>query len=367
MTSSHPVDDTIRFAERLLVLLDRGGRSATYKFAVLIGLMDLCLEQSVADGSAPSMVTTYQLAEKVVALYWRQARPFETEQTLQQNSGSQAKIISLIVTFQGVHSPDPSSSLHRAQLHARAAFEALLRDVEWVLIKMPLPKLQRIGRSSTPFIYKIAWDDEVTRRQITAPDFDNRILFVDRAADHLVRLTGLMRPLIQRQWTGMVAQLNGHPEFHLGQFLFGQERISLQPAREPLLAIQAGRCFYCEKPISKDPQVDHFLPWSRHADNGLDNLVIADRTCNSAKSDHLAAVEHIARWSEHLGRHDHELTSIAETLSWERDRPRTINVVRAIYSRLPGDVQLWRSRTDFSGLQPAQLQATLESLPASAC
>ena len=39
-------DDPIRFAERLLALLEEGSFTATYKFAVLLGLMDLCLEHS---------------------------------------------------------------------------------------------------------------------------------------------------------------------------------------------------------------------------------------------------------------------------------------------------------------------------------
>ena len=36
--------DAIRFAERVLELLDDGRYTATYKYAVLLGLMDLCLE-----------------------------------------------------------------------------------------------------------------------------------------------------------------------------------------------------------------------------------------------------------------------------------------------------------------------------------
>lgn len=41
-----PVEDrgAIGFAEKVLGLLDEGRFTATYKFAVLLGLMDLCLE-----------------------------------------------------------------------------------------------------------------------------------------------------------------------------------------------------------------------------------------------------------------------------------------------------------------------------------
>ena len=35
--------DVIAFGERLLALLDQGSFVATYKYAVLLGLMDLCI------------------------------------------------------------------------------------------------------------------------------------------------------------------------------------------------------------------------------------------------------------------------------------------------------------------------------------
>jgi hypothetical protein len=46
----------IRFAEKIVQLLDEGGFTATYKYAVLLGLMDLCLEQSAASGAPPTEV-----------------------------------------------------------------------------------------------------------------------------------------------------------------------------------------------------------------------------------------------------------------------------------------------------------------------
>ena len=90
----------IRFAEKIVQLLDEGGFSATYKYAVLLGLTDLCLERSAVDGSPPTSITTPQLAAKIVELYWPHAEPFDdTGVVLRQNSGSQARIVSLIERF----------------------------------------------------------------------------------------------------------------------------------------------------------------------------------------------------------------------------------------------------------------------------
>ena len=83
----------IRFAEKVILLLQQGGFTATNKFAVLIGLMDLCLEQGARNGAAPESVTTRQLAEKVIALYWPQTNDYKGR-TLRQNVGGEAKILS---------------------------------------------------------------------------------------------------------------------------------------------------------------------------------------------------------------------------------------------------------------------------------
>jgi len=46
MTNHTPGDQSlIRFAEKVLALLDQGTFTATYKYAVLLGLMDLCMEK----------------------------------------------------------------------------------------------------------------------------------------------------------------------------------------------------------------------------------------------------------------------------------------------------------------------------------
>ena len=36
--------------------------------------------------------------------------------------------------------------------------------------------------------------------------------------------------------------------------------------------LQGGRCFYCEDALRGPTDVDHFIPWARYPDNGLDNL-----------------------------------------------------------------------------------------------
>ncbi len=338
----------IRFAEKIVQLLDEGGFTATYKYAVLLGLMDLCLEQSAASGAPPTSITTPQLAAKVVELYWPHSLPFDEKGgILRQNTGRQARIVSLIQDFRHTKAPDPTASLHRSRLHAPEAFRKLQRDVEWKLVEMPLPKLQRIGDTLDDFLYAIGWDDGVKPGDFNGAEFDNRILLKEDVSQFMVSLAGVVRPLVHRHWVSMVTRLNGLAESRLEEFLFGRSRVNLTPLCAPLLELQSGRCFYCDRAVQTKGQVDHFLPWARHPDNGVDNLVVAHADCNGSKSDFLACTAHLRHWAGHVVERATDLATIAEAARWERDAPRTVNVVRAIYSNLPDDVRLWAIKREF--------------------
>jgi hypothetical protein len=354
----------LRFGEKVMLLLDQAGFTATYKYAVLLALMDLCLEGSARDGTPPSTVTTSQLAAKIVELYWPQTRGFEAlgKRAPLQNRGGQAEILTLIARFRQEHAPEESATLFRAKLHDPERFARLVREVEWKLVEMPLPKLQRVGREVDPFIYQIAWDDRVKRRTFNSSEFDNRILFRAGASRNLVDLAGLLRPLIRRHWLDLVTRLNHLPESALEQFLFGEDRTALGPVRSPLLELQGGRCFYCAGQIRDQAQVDHFLPWARHPDDGIANLVVAHARCNRHKSDFLADVEHVGAWVARVTNETASLDAIASSVRWPTDLARTVGALRGVYVRLPDEVRLWRLEKDFVPMDRARLTAALGPL-----
>jgi hypothetical protein len=344
------VRQVLEFAQRLLAVLDEGRKTATYKYAVLLALMDLCLITRDESGAAPSMVTTEQLAERVVELYWPHARRFSSEEeggrVLEQNTGKrQAEIITLICRFRQSCAPDPTAALSRARAAARPEFERLVKDVEWKLVEMPLPKLQRLlGGDREPFLYRIAWDDEVKRAEFNdAGRFDNRIHLLPGTGEWLAELGGLLRPIIERRWAAMVGRLNADlvADVQLEEFLFGIDRSSLEPVKKPLLELQEHRCFFCTERVERAGQVDHFIAWSRHPTNALDNLVVAHDGCNLSKSDHLVAVRHLERWSRHRRDRKGELARIATEHAWEGPSERTLGIVRGIYLRLPAAPKLW--------------------------
>lgn len=357
--------NVIRFAEKVILLLDQGEFTATYKYAVLLGLMDLCLERSERDGSPPDVLTTDQLARKAIELYWRQSQRFAPlhDRIPLQNRRGQAEILTLITRFREQHAPDPNSTLFRAKLHDPERFEQLVREVEWKLVEMPLPKLQRVGRELDPFIYDISWDDQIRRRMFKSREFDNRIRFQPGASRCLVALAGVLRPLVHRHWATRVTQLNSLQESGLDEFLFGADRSALRPVCPPLLELQGGRCFYCAGRIQAKPQVDHFLPWARCPDDGLANLVVAHDACNRQKSDFLADAGHVASWVERAVHHAQGLGEVAANACWPHDPQRTSSVVRSIYRRLPDDMRLWHLEQRFVPIDRARLTAALTLLP----
>ena len=213
---------------------------------------------------------------------------------------------------------------------------------------MPLPKLQRFGGSDDRFIYDIAWDDDIKRSHFrNTHEFDNRIFFVGEAADHLVRLAPLLRPLIQQKWVDMVGRLNDLEVARLESFLFGADRVSLQTVRNPLIELQHGACFYCGGRLRAKTDVDHFFPWSRYPDDRLDNLVVAHPRCNRQKRDFLASADHLASWTKRLSSFDTDLDQIANAINWPRNTARSLGVIRGTYIKLPDGVSLWHQGRDF--------------------
>jgi hypothetical protein len=206
----------IAFAERVLELLDEGRYTATYKYAVLLALIDVCLERTQTSGAPPQAITTRQMAEKIVEIYWPHSIPFAGQappNLLRQNAGGQAEIVTAIVRFRSKCTPDPSVPRWQSRLAAPKAYDRLVRQIEWKLIEMPLPRLQVMGQFHQPFIYDLHWDHRIQWKEVSrylggeTGTFDNRLLLRPNVGEYLLQLNGLLRPLIQRRWTAMVAQL----------------------------------------------------------------------------------------------------------------------------------------------------------------
>jgi 5-methylcytosine-specific restriction endonuclease McrA len=372
--------DAIALAERVLGILEEGGFSATYKFALFTAILDLCLEKKFAKGVAPESLSTAHLADRVIELYWDHVVPYTGERPLRQGGGAneQAEILSLIQKARVYWSQHGIETVHRARAD-KERFESLVCKVEWKLIEMPVPRLQVLGHDEDRFLYQYNWTRRTPRSLITSyqrkrildsraeslstdSGFDNRLILLPGVADQLVRLNGILRPLFYRKWAAMVARMNQLKESELEEFLFGRKRMPLDPVREPLRELQDDRCFYCDERLSGAADVDHFIPWTRYPDNGLDNLVVAHPRCNNRKRDFLAAADHVEHWSERGKTQEAELSSLAQGTNWLRDANRTASIAKSIYSLLPLNAKLWRGSTTFAPNERERILAALAML-----
>lgn len=370
------MSDQLDVVERVLQILQEGRRSSTYKHAVLIGLMDLCVERTDALGWPPTTLTTRELAEKVLALYWPQVHPWDEDVVIRQVKGDKARILEAVTRLRVVGDAAPGASPSLAQVKARqpTPYEQVVRDIELPLIQMPLPKLQKIGGQDTGWLYRISWDDQTrlpsdgtvrAYQRGEQSSFDNRIHLRPEVAMAFVRLHGLLRPFVEQRWLLDVVEMNatvsaGLRDYErLNRHLFGANRASLTRVREPLLKLQGASCFYCQQPVRLDvAEVDHFIPWSRHPDDGLENLVVAHGTCNNDKRDYLAAVNHVERWRERRARWAPDLDQLAQELQWDRGL-YTLGAARALYLRLPAETRLWRQGDTFEPTEPRRLATAL--------
>ena len=288
MTFQIPSADwQLQFLHKLQQLLEEGGFTATYKFALLLALADIAVEKGDV-GGAPLTITSHAIAEKYINYYWRQALPFPgspPDQTiLLQNTGKQAAIINRISAYQTRHGTGFAHA--RKQ---RAAWNQLVRQIAGTVSEMPLWRLQTFAHGEDDFLYpNTRSGDTITLRP--------GIAFCLRA------FHGQILNMVQGAWLRWIRGLKGNQvtlgqTVDLNEFLFGSERANLVKYVPILQEQQTNRCFYCRGQLKSDSmEVDHFIPWARYPIDLGHNFVLADRGCNHDKRDLLPAISHLERW-----------------------------------------------------------------------
>jgi len=290
-------DEQIRFMVNIQRLLEEGLFTASYKFALLLALAILSIEQG-DDSGAPLDLTTDAIAEKFVQYYWRQVVPYARAgeaAILRQNTDRQAAIVNLVREAHASYGGSLAAAIRES-----AKWRRLVRKVALVVREMPLWRLQRIGAEHLNFLYENQGDSGV-------------IQLLPGIAYCFRKFHALISDLVQGAWVRYVRRQNQGlmgEAADLHEFLFGSERNHLAVVRPVLLDLQHGRCFYCNRGIIGDTaHVDHFVAWARYPVDLAHNFVLADSNCNSKKRDRLPACEHLAAWTERNASYGAELSA----------------------------------------------------------
>lgn len=274
--------DQLLFLTRFQRILDEGQFVATYKFALLLALIEIAIERG--DDSGRSLdVPLEWIAEKFIELYWGHTRDF-CGAVLVQNKGANIAVLSRIERLQ-------RHTMLLAEARRHPQWAATVRPIVQIVRTMPLFRVQLLrGDERIPFLYDEAVEGGAIRLK-------------PGVVCCLRRFSMLLGALARNGWLREV-RANPKNAYAIGatqdleEFLFGSERVPLAHVREVLLPIQRGRCFYCAGPMQDVPHVDHFIPWALYPSNLGHNLVLADAGCNGDKSDLLADVPHLARWRD---------------------------------------------------------------------
>jgi 5-methylcytosine-specific restriction endonuclease McrA len=218
-----------------------------------------------------------------------------------------------------------------------------MAEVDQVVCKMPLWKLQTVGDERLEFLYENL-------------DRGNRITLKLGVSYCFHTFYELVRDLIEGAWVRFVQKLNANrlgSATDLGTFLFGEERASLEAYRPILLDVQKGDCLYCRRPLSGKTQVDHFIPWSRYPADLGHNFVLAHDRCNKAKSDHLAAEVHRSAWAERNRAHRTELDARLLEASLPCDLTSAVQIARWVYQQTEkANAQVWVGEKVLRHLSP---------------
>jgi len=313
----------VRFLENLQLVLAESLTNSTYKYALLIALADICIEDAPLDDQAALTIPIPRIAEKFLELYWGHGRPYgtglpgTTSRTLLQNRGNQAAVIRKADALREAL-VSPTRARADPRWHRDVARVARLLD------EMPLWRLQRLHTTTLDFLYPAnPKGDSITLRPGVAACFR--------------RFHALVVRLVQAEWMAFLYDVPGNEDVlgsagDLANFLFGPQRESLARARPKLHDLQNGRCFYCADALRGPGEVDHFIPWSRYPRNLVHNLVVAHRACNNAKSDVLAGQEHRQNWMSHVVSHDATLCEIGTSNGLMADRMAALHVADWCYA-----------------------------------
>ena len=274
--------------ERLLRVIDEGRRTATYKLALLLALID-----GVAALPGIESLPTRRIAADVLARYYPQTRLYVANDGIERGASPDhdegSPPLRAALRLQTRRRRGAMSIGERGSQPTTRGVRASVDSVEDTFVRYPIPLLQVVGTKLMPFLYEPDWPEG---KSVSGLRSDGReaVRFLPGVTDRLVVLGPLLRPLIELHWARDVARWTGvsTEEDRLRRHLFGSERVGFPAAiKSGLVEMQEGRCFYRTEPLGSKIEVDHFLAWSRWPNDAIENLVAADH-CNGAKSDHLA-------------------------------------------------------------------------------
>jgi 5-methylcytosine-specific restriction endonuclease McrA len=278
-------EEQIIFLKKIQTLFDDSSFSATYKYALLITLTNLAIEMGNDDGKELK-IDSRLIAKRFSEIYWPQIREYSAgargtkSGILRQNKGGQAEIITTLLQIQEKTGQDDFVTITEQKIWGQK-----LRKIIRTVWENPVFYLQD---QKDQFIYQYSPDRELLTLK------PNAVFSLRQFSDYIIQYA-------KQGWIDHIKQnrLNQEiigPKDDLESFLFGSNRSTLSKITSILLEYQNRKCFYCNKSVTKNSDVDHFIPWKKYPRDLAENFVLSCPACNRSKSDMLAAPSYRDQW-----------------------------------------------------------------------
>lgn len=331
---SPSADFQLGFLSKLQRIFNEGEFVATYKYALIMSIADLCVDSGIHEED--QLLSFSDLGGKFITYYWQQCQPFLRQsgkgEVLFQSQGKQASVISSIRDFRTRFPRETINTLHN-----HAEFPSLLRKVITTIRNQPVRYIQNIAGARDPFIFE---------QQKGGLLLNPGVPYCFR------RFHPLITKMARSQWIDHVRGISANasilgPSDDLEAFLFSASRQALGSLRTGLIKLRSN-CLYCDRKVVDGGDVDHFVPFSLYPRDIAPNLVLAHASCNRSKSNNLASTEHLEQWLDFTSIHQDDLLEISQRAGIRFDLKGSVSITLWAYKNafLSGGVA-WRKNRDF--------------------
>ena len=340
--------EQIAFLKNIQRLFEEGDFTATYKYALLMALIEIAVERGDNSGAALS-ISKRSLGEKFAEYYWPQTLPFKSglpgfqPGILSQNLGGQAAVVNRLLALRGAGASTLADARRLSQWREQ------VRQIETKIFEMPVRFLQNVGGGTVEFMYR-------------QPVSNDALELLPGVAYNLRRFQGFLNQLARSGWIAHVRRNNRNGPLlgevaDLETFMFQSSRRSLVKAGDFLRDLQNNLCFYCGVALRDKPDVDHFIPWAQYPRDTAHNFVLAHSNCNRSKCDALAGKRHLEHWLERNEIHDSRIHSEMTGLGFVVETARSLAISRWAYSNAVDiGAHAWVSAKSFEPVGPDFLE-----------
>lgn len=325
--------------------------------------MDVIKDSVSSEGTFPSVIKGSDVSDKVFEIYWKQSVPYTsalTTETSYLRQSPQRDIPQIIAEYRERNSHiSKSFSITTAISMDPEGMTELQRDVRQRVLKMPLPRLQKLGGKDNwkedRFLFELNWEED------KLPS-DDSLYLKDGAAESLMKIRPLLRPYIEALWSNFVADRNPTltDASKLRTALFGATRTNTASLREPLRSLQDGKCFYCDSSVTKGGDIDHFFAFTHFNNEDLDNFVLTCSTCNSSKSAMLPSLFHLTKLLTR-NKSAEGLNELSQSLNWPRGTNQVQSLANLAYL-VETNTILWHAPGQSESLNVAEARKLLSQL-----